>query len=161
MAKKEDYLQGYGIGASNATEPPVFRTIDKTLNKAWGTNESQKKGIDQGYKEMENAKAAEKERSKKFGRTYNEHEISDGREIDYEVSKKKGYPSTTEGDLISANGEVLDEKALEGYKALHPEKFKKGGKVKAKKMASGGKVSSASKRADGCCVKGKTKGKYI
>lgn len=29
------------------------------------------------------------------------------------------------------------------------------------KMKAGGKVSSASKRADGCCVKGKTKGKYI
>lgn len=26
---------------------------------------------------------------------------------------------------------------------------------------SGGSVSSASKRADGCCVKGKTKGKYL
>ena len=45
--------------------------------------------------------------------------------------------------------------------------FKKGGKVKSKcgggKMASGGKVSrsSASKRADGCCVKGHTKGKYL
>lgn len=38
---------------------------------------------------------------------------------------------------------------------------KKGGKVKAKKMASGGKTSSASKRADGCCVKGKTKGRYL
>ncbi len=33
--------------------------------------------------------------------------------------------------------------------------FKKGGKVK--KMASGGKVSSASKRADGCAIRGKTK----
>jgi hypothetical protein len=31
--------------------------------------------------------------------------------------------------------------------------MKKGGKVKAK--------SSASKRADGCCVKGKTKGKMV
>jgi len=40
--------------------------------------------------------------------------------------------------------------------------MKRGGKVK--KMASGGmtsKVSSASKRADGCAVKGKTKGRYI
>ena len=36
---------------------------------------------------------------------------------------------------------------------------KKGGKVKAYK--AGGKVSSASKRADGCCVKGKTKGRMI
>ncbi len=33
--------------------------------------------------------------------------------------------------------------------------MKKGGKVK--KMASGGKVSSASKRADGCAIRGKTK----
>lgn len=37
--------------------------------------------------------------------------------------------------------------------------MKKGGKVK--KMASGGKVSSASKRADGCVTKGKTKGKMV
>jgi hypothetical protein len=28
-------------------------------------------------------------------------------------------------------------------------------------MKSGGKVSSASARADGCCVKGKTKGKMV
>ena len=28
-------------------------------------------------------------------------------------------------------------------------------------MKKGGKVSSASKRADGCCVKGKTKGKFV
>jgi len=29
------------------------------------------------------------------------------------------------------------------------------------KYAKGGKVGSASKRADGCCVKGKTKGKMV
>ena len=37
--------------------------------------------------------------------------------------------------------------------------MKKGGAVK--KMASGGKVSSASKRGDGCAVKGKTKGRIV
>jgi hypothetical protein len=31
----------------------------------------------------------------------------------------------------------------------------------APRMKAGGKVSSASKRADGCCVKGKTKGKMV
>lgn len=38
-----------------------------------------------------------------------------------------------------------------------------GGKkrTKAKKYASGGKVSSASKRADGCATKGKTKGRFV
>lgn len=38
-------------------------------------------------------------------------------------------------------------------------KAKKGGKVK--KMAKGGSVSSASKRADGCAVRGKTKGRMV
>ncbi len=37
--------------------------------------------------------------------------------------------------------------------------MKKGGSVK--KMASGGKVSSASKRADGCAIKGKTRGRIV
>lgn len=37
--------------------------------------------------------------------------------------------------------------------------MKKGGKVK--KMAKGGKVSSASKRADGIAQRGKTRGKVI
>ncbi len=37
--------------------------------------------------------------------------------------------------------------------------MKKGGCVK--KMKSGGSTSSASKRADGCAIKGKTKGKMI
>lgn len=37
--------------------------------------------------------------------------------------------------------------------------MKKGGKVK--KMASGGKTSSASSRADGCAQRGKTKGRMI
>ena len=31
----------------------------------------------------------------------------------------------------------------------------------SKNMKTGGKVSSASKRADGCCVKGKTKGRMV
>lgn len=37
--------------------------------------------------------------------------------------------------------------------------MKKGGKVSSYK--SGGKVSSASKRADGCAIKGKTKGRMV
>ena len=43
-------------------------------------------------------------------------------------------------------------------------RFKKGGQVKkkpAKKMAKGGSVSSASKRADGCAQRGKTKGRMV
>jgi hypothetical protein len=43
--------------------------------------------------------------------------------------------------------------------ALRASGMKKGGTVK--KMAKGGSVSSASKRADGCAVKGKTKGRFV
>lgn len=39
--------------------------------------------------------------------------------------------------------------------------MKRGGKAKSKKYAKGGKVSSASKRADGCATKGKTKGRFV
>lgn len=41
------------------------------------------------------------------------------------------------------------------------EGMKRGGKAKSKKYAKGGKVSSASKRADGCATKGKTKGRFV
>jgi hypothetical protein len=44
-----------------------------------------------------------------------------------------------------------------GYENAKP--VKKGGMIK--KMAKGGSVSSASKRADGCASKGKTKGRII
>jgi hypothetical protein len=37
----------------------------------------------------------------------------------------------------------------------------KSGKHEMLKMKSGGKVSSASKRADGCAIKGKTKGRMV
>jgi hypothetical protein len=42
--------------------------------------------------------------------------------------------------------------------------MKKGGKVKEKSTSSyksGGSVSSASKRGDGCAIKGKTKGRMV
>jgi len=42
---------------------------------------------------------------------------------------------------------------------LKPEEKKKGGKISSYK--SGGMVSSASKRADGCAVKGKTRGRIV
>jgi len=43
--------------------------------------------------------------------------------------------------------------------ARNAKEMKSGGRVK--KYASGGSVSSASKRADGCAVKGKTKGRFV
>ena len=80
--------------------------------------------------------------------------------------------------------EDLDEKVRQGYKnpgnegrrkAAMPEEstddsekanvgiFTKEKRMppSPREMASGGKVSSASKRADGCATKGKTRGKFV
>lgn len=60
--------------------------------------------------------------------------------------------------------QVEDDKELrrmeEQYRRAAPDSMKaKGGKVKG--YAQGGSVSSASKRADGCAERGKTKGRFI
>jgi len=60
----------------------------------------------------------------------------------------------------AARAQMLkDIKASRSGPEVPGEYRKKGGAIKAKKMAKGGSVSSASKRADGIAVKGKTKGK--
>lgn len=57
-------------------------------------------------------------------------------------------------------GETLTPMEKAQAKRAGMEGFRKGGAVKAKKMASGGMTrSSASKRADGIATKGKTRGK--
>jgi hypothetical protein len=48
---------------------------------------------------------------------------------------------------------MLDKQAREGSSIAKS--------LGGKGMKKGGKTSSASKRADGCCVKGKTKGKMV
>ena len=59
----------------------------------------------------------------------------------------------------SALGNLVGAHTPTAYGATGRFNFKEGGKVKAKKMAKGG--STASKRADGCATKGKTKGKFV
>jgi hypothetical protein len=87
-------------------------------------------------------------------------------------AQKAGYPSA------EAEEKGLRQKAIEELTAkkgtnLNKEAARGGGggsggagipKVGPKKptdMKKGGKVSSASKRADGCAVKGKTKGRMV
>ena len=59
----------------------------------------------------------------------------------------------------SALGNLVGARTPRAYGATGRFDFKEGGKVK--KMAKGGSVSSASKRADGCATKGKTKGRFV
>ena len=63
-------------------------------------------------------------------------------------------------DKVPAN-RAVSRKDVEMYNRESGkfESLKKGGSIK--KMASGGKVSSASSRADGIAQRGKTKGRYL
>lgn len=71
------------------------------------------------------------------------------------AAARRAAGDMTEAEIEAARRRIADS-ALTGG-------MKKGGKVKAKKLVvtkSGGKVSSASKRADGIASKGKTRGKF-
>jgi len=73
----------------------------------------------------------------------------------YTPSKAKAKPKTLQEkrDTREARRKAIDAKTS-GMASKDRDTMRKGGSVK---MASGGKVSSASKRADGCAVRGKTR----
>jgi hypothetical protein len=82
------------------------------------------------------------------------------------VGSRLNMPSNTRLGKLSASDTRLyndtmaqnaRDRMLEGYGAT-PKKSKMDSRYGMKK---GGQVSSASKRADGCAVKGKTRGKYL
>lgn len=54
---------------------------------------------------------------------------------------------------------MKDKQMKEAYERVKPEPYRHGGRVK--KYSGGGSTSSASKRADGCATKGKTRGKFV
>ena len=79
-------------------------------------------------------KASEKEGDRSFGR----------------VAKNAGKAAMGMGAMLTAPAGMVYNKLTTG-KALKDEDG----------MKAGGKVSSASSRADGCAVKGKTKGRFV
>jgi hypothetical protein len=62
---------------------------------------------------------------------------------------------------LIANAELAKMKAMLGGGGADLEKGMMGGRMKKPSYKAGGTVSSASKRADGCAIKGKTKGRMI
>jgi hypothetical protein len=101
---KEDYLEGYGQGLETGKQGPIRGSINKALDIALGNpHESARRGYEQGYKEMKEAKKAESNKTK-----------------------------------------IINKPSSEVQK--FDENYNKGGKV-----------SSASKRADGCAIRGKTR----
>ena len=73
------------------------------------------------------------------------------------IARTAGYLGPTFGGDEGRVSLGVGRRGAIGAGAAIP--FKKGGAVKTKKMAKGG--STASKRADGCATKGKTKGRFV
>jgi hypothetical protein len=68
------------------------------------------------------------------------------------------YKKTPQGESI-ANSDAA--KGARNYVRMYKEGIGMKSKNDDYEYKKGGKVSSASKRADGCCVKGKTRGKMV
>jgi hypothetical protein len=63
-------------------------------------------------------------------------------------------------DPVKAAGKKLYENVM-GTPEQNKAAQERMDKAKSKGMKKGGKVSSASKRGDGCAIKGKTKGRFV
>jgi hypothetical protein len=75
-------------------------------------------------------------------------------------------PPPSSSDDLTPRGNLPEKSVIPewrqfGYGASTPPPKPKAPKKPEKKYASGGSVSSASKRADGCATKGKTRGRMI
>lgn len=78
-------------------------------------------------------------------------------------------PDTTFGgldDLVyrPKNGKMIDPRPLDDLvdrQARDPNTLAPKKRPRLTNLKAGGSVSSASKRADGCCTKGKTRGKMV
>lgn len=71
-----------------------------------------------------------------------------------------GYEIPTEG-VEMPKGDGRKKINIEGKDYEVPTKFAPKNEEEATLMKKGGKVSSASKRGDGCAVRGKTKGRFV
>lgn len=87
--------------------------------------------------------------------------------VDVDRIGRGGFEATPAQMRRGLFGEEIPEDVYQEMERKNREagfygRFKKGGKVKkTKKYASGGSVSSASKRGDGCAQRGKTKGRMV
>jgi hypothetical protein len=92
-------------------------------------------------------KNSDPETQKKFAETL-ERMVQEGKAANEARNEYKKVPAHSRAGGVGGDGGDLEKGMM-------------GGRFKPLNKAKGGKVSSASKRADGCCVKGKTKGKML
>jgi hypothetical protein len=107
---------------------------------------------DKSYKEEEEKKKKDKESEKKKNSEDVEKKDDGGRTkyIDRKMPEGKGK------DVLMGTSRFFDKMGLRQDKTYEGKSDEE-----IVKKRSGGKVSSASKRADGCAQKGKTKGRMV
>ena len=90
-----------------------------------------------------------------IGVAYKANELAKERKADAAMKREAAAEMKRESRGVEKSG---TDKARDAAKVISDdEKYTK--ERPEQKLAKGGKVSSASSRADGCCVKGKTRGK--
>jgi hypothetical protein len=91
---------------------------------------------------MANDPTANPEKAKMFAEKLEKY-VNEGKALNEARNEHKKVPGLSRASSGSAGGDFSGMKGLD------------------KPFKAGGKVSSASKRADGCCIKGKTKGRMV
>ena len=104
-----------------------------------------KKPADPGYKEVH----------EKYNPTEKDHKGKAAENKEFEDKRAKSSPLVAKAE-IERMKEILDKPRGGGGGAMP-----KSNRDITKNFKAGGKVSSASKRADGCAVRGKTKGRIV
>lgn len=117
--------------------------------------ESEAKAEKSDPEKFKQERAEDARRAYKDYDRYTDEKLMNRYERMQEYKESKGSGTRGGGSGAGVDIEGLPKKLKPG-----PKNMKKGGSVKSKpkKMANGG---SASKRADGCAVKGKTRGKFV
>jgi hypothetical protein len=130
------------VGLKRATSTPTPKPKARTASQTFPLTKPAKEkpsGIKTLAEDSPQAKALREQRKQRLGAAY--------------AKQYSAYQAASEGPHKEALKQSM-EKAKRDYEESP---MKKGGKVK--KYASGGSVSSASKRADGIAQRGKTKGR--
>ena len=99
----------------------------------------------------------------KFGPRYGFKRFAEGGKMQTGTAKRNPK-SPPLSDDVEADLKALETLEQPDYEVGGPKRRYRKGKVKRyadEGYKSGGSVSSASKRADGCAVKGKTRGKFV
>ena len=103
-------------------------------------------------------------RAAKFGPRYGMKRFDQGGPMPPMMPPKRRLPPDAPSDPsldLPPRGNLPDRSVIPPGRGFGDDIPRKKPPKKPKTMRKGGSVSSASKRADGCAVKGKTRGKFV